>query len=54
MKFSATKTVFIVIALTVCYSFLVNKIGEQAFMSIVTMVFMAYYKGEKITPPTQA
>ena len=47
MKFSATKTVFVMIAMTVCYAFLVNMISEQAFMGIVAMVFMAYYKGEK-------
>lgn len=46
-NFSATKTVFILVALTVCVAFFMNKIGEQAFMAIATMVFMSYYKGEK-------
>lgn len=45
--FSATKIVFVMIASTVCYAFLVNMISEQAFMGIVAMVFMAYYKGDK-------
>lgn len=50
--FSATKSVFLLVALTVCYSFLINKISEQAFMGIVAMVFMAYYKGDKPIVPT--
>lgn len=53
MKFSATKTVFMCIAITVCYAFLVGKVSEQAFIGIAMMVFMAYYKGEKpIATPT--
>ena len=53
MNFSATKSVFVLVALTVCVAFFMNKIGEQAFMSIVTMVFMSYYKGDKpIATPT--
>lgn len=40
------------IATTVCYAFIFNKVSEQAFMGIVAMVFMAYYKGEKPTVPT--
>jgi hypothetical protein len=50
-NFSATKTVFVMIAMTVCYAFLVSMISEQAFMGIVAMVFMAYYKGEKPQTP---
>lgn len=40
---SATKIVFIVTAITVCFSFFMNKISEQAFLSLATMVFSAYY-----------
>ena len=41
--FSATKIVFIATALTVCVSFFMDKISEQAFLSLATMVFSAYY-----------
>lgn len=47
MNFSATKSVFVLVALTVCVSFFIGKVSEQAFMAIATMVFMAYYKGDK-------
>lgn len=43
--FSATKSVFVLVALTVCVAFFIGKISEQAFMGVATMVFMSYYKG---------
>ena len=52
-KFSATKSVFLIMALTTCYAFLVGKVNEQAYMGVVMMVFMSYYKGDKPATPTQ-
>lgn len=49
MKLSATKTVFILTAVTVCIGFFMKMVSEQAFLALVTMVFMSYYKG-KDTP----
>ena len=46
-KFSSTKSVFLLMALTTCYAFLVGKVNEQAYMGVVMMVFMSYYKGDK-------
>ena len=50
MKLSATKSVFVLVAVTVCGSFFIGKISEQAFLSLATMVFMSYYKGDKQMP----
>lgn len=44
---SATKLVFLMTALTVCVSFFRDKISEQAFLSLVTMVFAFYYSRGK-------
>lgn len=52
MTFSATKTVFLTIAFTVCVGFFMNKISEQAFLSIATLVFAFYYAKGQVTIPT--
>lgn len=40
---SATKLVFLTVAFTVCVGFFMNKVSEQAFLSIATLVFAFYY-----------
>lgn len=49
---SATKIVFVMTAMTVCLGFFLGKVTEQAFLSLVTMVFAFYYsKGKEIDQP---
>lgn len=47
---SATKIVFLLTAFTVCVGFFLNKVSEQAFLSLVTMVFAFYYSKGTETP----
>ena len=49
--FSATKIVFVLTALTVCVAFFMDKISEQAFLSLATMVFSAYYVKNTVDKP---
>ena len=49
---SATKLVFLLTAVTVCGSFFIGKISEQAFLQMATLVFSFYYSG-KSTPITE-
>lgn len=49
--FSATKIVFIVTALTVCVAFFMGKVGEQAFLTLATMVFSFYYGKNIVDKP---
>lgn len=52
---SATKIVFLMTALTVCIGFFMNKVSEQAFLSIATLVFAFYYsKGNENIHQPQA
>lgn len=51
---SATKSVFVLTAITICVGFFLNKISEQAFLSLATLVFSFYYaKGKEISQETQ-
>lgn len=38
-------------AITTCYAFLIGKVNEQAYMGVVMMVFMSYYKDGKPVAP---
>lgn len=47
---SATKLVFLLTAVTTCVGFSFGMISEQAFLSLVTLVFAFYYSKGKETP----
>ena len=45
---SATKLVFMLMAMSVCAGFFLGLVSDQAFLPLVTMVFMSYYKGKDV------
>lgn len=47
---SATKIVFIMIALTLCIGFFIGKVDGKDFLIIVGMVFAFYYGTKSVTP----
>lgn len=51
---SATKIVFIITATTICVAFFMNKVSEQAFLSLATMVFSAYYVKNTVDKPVDS
>lgn len=40
---NTSKIVFLIIAVSVCAGFFLDKISEQAFLAVATMVFSFYY-----------
>lgn len=46
MKFSASKTVFIILALTACVGFMVGKLPVDNFMILASSAFAFYFSNK--------
>lgn len=50
---SATKNVFMLVALTVCVWFILWKLSDQQFLWLAMLVFAFYYKGSTTTSDSE-
>jgi hypothetical protein len=51
---SATKIVFILIALSTCVGFFLDKITNEQFIGVVMMVFAFYYVTKSVSTETSS
>ena len=49
---SASKIVFLMVAITACLWFFFNKITNEQFVGIVSLVFLYYFQRKDPTTPT--